>query len=90
MILAWRRSYPELLEEGFLDLERRANQAIREVATENSVPMVDAAARIPGGSANFADLVQFTDKGAEIMAGLYAPTVEQAPRREKALPRPCA
>lgn len=79
MLLAWRRFYPELLEEGFLDLEKRANEVIRAVAAEYRLPLVDAAAAIPRGPAHFADFVHFTDKGAAIMASLIADAILKAP-----------
>lgn len=79
MLLAWRRFYPELLEEGFLDLEKRANDVIRAVAAEHQVPLVDAAAAIPRGPAHFADFVHFTDKGAASMAGLLAEAILKTP-----------
>lgn len=72
MMLTWRRFYPTLLPEGFLDLEKRANEVVRSVAAEAGVPLVDAAASIPGGAANFADFVHFTDQGAGLMAELIA------------------
>jgi lysophospholipase L1-like esterase len=79
MLLAWRRFYPELREEGFLDLEQRANEVIRAVAAEHKVSLVDAAAAIPAGPAHFADFVHFTDKGAALMAGLIADAILKAP-----------
>jgi lysophospholipase L1-like esterase len=74
-LLAWRRFYPELREEGFLDLEQRANAVIRAVAAEAKAPLVDAAAAIPRGPAHFADFVHFTDKGAAVLAGMIAEVV---------------
>ncbi|KNZ34099.1 MAG: hypothetical protein AD742_01335 [Methylibium sp. NZG] len=79
LLLAWRRFYPALLEEGFLDLQRRANDVIRAVAAEHGLALVDAAAAIPRGSAHFADFVHFTDKGAASMAGLIADAILKAP-----------
>jgi lysophospholipase L1-like esterase len=79
MLLAWRRFYPELLEDGFLDLEKRANDVIRAVAADNKLPLVDAAAAIHRGPAHFADFVHFTDKGAATMAGLIADVILKTP-----------
>ncbi len=75
MLLAWRRFYPELLEEGFLDLERRANDVIRSVAAQHQVPLVDAAATLPRGPASFADFVHFNDQGAMLMGKITAEAV---------------
>ena len=79
MLLAWRRFYPELREEGFLDLEKRANDVIRGVAAESKIPLVDAAATIPRGPTQFADFVHFSDQGAENMAAMLADAVLKQP-----------
>jgi lysophospholipase L1-like esterase len=67
-MVAWRRFYPGLAEDGFLDLERRANHETREVARRRGLPLFDAARRVPRGPEHFADFVHFTDAGAEAMA----------------------
>jgi hypothetical protein len=72
MMVTWRRFYPELSEGGFLDLERRANDAIRAVGRDAGVKVVDAARLIPGGPKYFADFAHFTDLGAHCMAALIA------------------
>lgn len=72
MLTNWRSFYPELREEGFLDMERRANQGVRELAARRGLPLVDAAAVVPGGPEHFADFVHFTDEGARRMAALAA------------------
>jgi len=78
MMTSWRRFYPDLREEGFLDLERRANEVIRAVANENKVPLVDVAASIPRGPEYFADFVHFTDKGAALVGDMIAVTIASA------------
>ncbi|MEX8522837.1 MAG: SGNH/GDSL hydrolase family protein [Leptothrix ochracea] len=77
-LTAWRSFYPELREAGFLDMERRANARLRQLAAQRGVPLVDAAAQIPGGTQTFADFVHFTDAGAERMASLAAQTILEA------------
>ena len=72
MMLSWRRFYPELSESGFIDLENRANDAIRAVGRDAGVKVVDAALLIPRGPKYFADFVHFTDSGAARMAALIA------------------
>ncbi len=72
MLTAWRRFYPNLLEDGFIDLERRTNELIKDIGRREGVPVVDAANIIPGGPEYFADFVHFTDKGAKKMADLVA------------------
>lgn len=73
MMTAWRRFYPDLKEEGFLDLEQRTNAAIKALAQEMNLPLVDVDQAIPPGPANFADFVHFTDAGAARMAQLLMP-----------------
>ena len=75
MLTAWRRFYPELRDEGFIDMERRANEVIRAVASSHRVPLVDAAAAIPRGPEYFADFVHFSDKGAAMLGRLLATAI---------------
>lgn len=77
-LTAWRSFYPELRETGFLDMERRANARLRQLAAQRGVLLVDAAAQIPGGPQTFADFVHFTDAGAERMATLVARAIREA------------
>ncbi|MEX8495129.1 SGNH/GDSL hydrolase family protein, partial [Sphaerotilus sp.] len=72
MLSAWRSYYPELREAGFLDMERRANESLRALAARRGLPLMDAAAQIPGGRRHFADFVHFTDEGARQMSDLAA------------------
>jgi hypothetical protein len=68
----WRKSYPELRESGFLDMESRMRLAVERVAVRNRAELVDAATEIQPGSANFAEFVHFTDAGAHNLATLVA------------------
>lgn len=77
IMVAWRKFYPMLSEQGLLDLERRFNQVLKELAAEKKILLVDLARQMPAGSEYFADAVHFTDKGSEfaaksIMEELYA------------------
>lgn len=76
MLVAWRKFYPMLKEDGFLDLEQRANKTIREVAVQQHVTLIDIAGKIPGDRRYFADFVHFTDAGAALMAKDLAAGVE--------------
>lgn len=78
MMLSWRRFYPELANEGFLDLEARANEALRQIALALHVPLADAARGIPKGPDYFADFVHFNDQGSARMAELIATVMEGA------------
>lgn len=75
MMVSWRRFYPELKELSFLDLEQRANAAMKELGLELGVDIVDAASQIPAGPMYFADFVHFTDAGGARMAALLYPAV---------------
>lgn len=72
MLVAWRKFYPMLKEEGFVDMERRMNDALRAVAAEQGVPLIDAAQAIPPTREHFADFVHFTNRGASVMADTLA------------------
>ncbi|HEU5399947.1 MAG TPA: hypothetical protein VFU86_01245 [Terriglobales bacterium] len=71
-LTAWRRFYPMLTEDGFLDMERRMNNATRSLAAEKNVPLVDGAAVVPHKDEYFGDAIHFTDKGASLLAGAIA------------------
>lgn len=61
----WRKFFPDLKEEGLLDMEHRMSGTVRSVAAEREIPLVDAAQHMPGGARNFAEFVHFTDAGAD-------------------------
>lgn len=88
MLVAWRRSYPELSEEGFLDLERRANAVVREVAARRGVSLFDAALGISPGPEHFADFVHFTDRGSRAMAQAIATMIARHERAARPRGRP--
>ena len=69
LLVEWRKFYPMLEEGGFVDMERRLNQVVRETAACENLELIDAAREIPPGPDDFADMVHFTTKGARVMAG---------------------
>lgn len=71
----WRQQYPEMHESGFIDLERRANESIRRIATELHLDLVDADATLSGNSKWFVDHAHFSNDGAAKMGALIAPVV---------------
>jgi lysophospholipase L1-like esterase len=71
-LTAWRRFYPMLTEAGFLDMERRMNDAIRALAKEKQLPLVDGAAVVPPGDEYFGDAIHFTTKGSSLLASAIA------------------
>jgi hypothetical protein len=68
LLTAWRRFFPMLEEAGFLDMETRMNGAVRSVALQYRIPMIDAERKLARGAENFADFSHFTDKGAKELA----------------------
>jgi hypothetical protein len=80
MLVAWRKFYPMLKEEGFLDMEQRMNNVIRQVAAEHNLLLIDTAGKMPSGPEYFAEFVHFTDRGAQrmadIIAGALLPVIE--------------
>jgi lysophospholipase L1-like esterase len=67
-LTAWRRFYPMLTENGFLDMDKRMNDAIRSLAADKKVPLVDGAAVVPPGDEYFGDAIHFTTKGSSLLA----------------------
>ena len=76
LLIEWRKFYPMLEEDGFMDMERRMNQVIRETAACEKVYLIDAANKIPPGPEDFADMVHFTTRGAGVMAADLASGLE--------------
>ena len=74
-LVAWRKFFPMLQEGGFLDMEKRMNQAVADVAQRHGVKLVDAAARLEPGPRNFVEFVHFTNEGAHSLAALVAEDV---------------
>ena len=72
MLIAWRKFYPLMSEKGLLDMDERLNGVARQYAERNGVPLIDAAALMPGGSRYFTDYTHFTDEGARTFASLIA------------------
>jgi lysophospholipase L1-like esterase len=76
LLIAWRTFYPVIREDGLLDMEKRGNDVIRQVAEEEHVVLVDAARRIAPGPQYFADASHFSTAGASLMARLIADALQ--------------
>jgi hypothetical protein len=72
LLTSWRKFYPTLQEEGFLDMERRANEAVRALGAEAGVPVIDLEKAVPTSKANFTDFAHFSESGAAIVAKALA------------------
>ena len=75
-LTTWRKIYPMLKEEGFLDMEQRMNDVIRQTATDEHVSLIDADREMPHGTKYFADMVHFTTVGAGAMASILSNGLE--------------
>lgn len=71
-LTAWRKFYPMLHEDGFLDMEARLNQAIRRLGASEGALVIDAAAELSPGPSTFVESVHFTDRGSREMARIVA------------------
>ena len=72
LLTSWRKFYPMLKEEGFLDMERRANAAVRSLVAEAGVPVIDLEKAVPAVPENFTDFAHFSEAGAAIVAKALA------------------
>ena len=72
LLRSWRKFYPMLTEEGFLDMERRANDAVRALGAETGVPVIDLEKAVPAVPANFTDFAHFSEAGSAIVAKTLA------------------
>ena len=68
LLTSWRKFYPMLDNDGFIDMERRMNDAMRSLGASEHIQLVDAAREIPPSRDNFADFCHFTTLGAGLMA----------------------
>lgn len=76
MLIAWRRFYPNLREEGFLPMENTMNNIIRKVVVEEDSLLIDAALNVPPGPRYFSDFVHFTAEGATLFSRYVAQFIE--------------
>lgn len=77
LLADWRTFFPSLEEQGFLDMERRMSDAVRQVGASRSVSVVDAATLIAPGRSNFVEFVHFNDAGALALATIVADQVDR-------------
>jgi hypothetical protein len=60
----WRLYYPMLADDGFLDMGRRMNDAVRMLAQKTRTPLIDMDRAMPRGPKYYGDFGHFTDEGA--------------------------
>jgi hypothetical protein len=83
-LLGANRFYPRASEEALLEVDSAANKAIRQVAQEMNVPLVEMTAQIPPSDKYFADASHFTDEGAHRAAQAFVDVLLHALHREDA------
>jgi hypothetical protein len=72
LLTSWRKFYPMLANGGFVDMEQRMNDAMRNLVVGGHIQLVDAAREIPPSHDNFVDFCHFTTLGAGLMASRLA------------------
>lgn len=72
VLTGWRKLYPHVSENCFVEMEAAGNKIIKQVALLTGSSIVDADSQIPSNAKNFADHIHFTNDGATIMARLLA------------------
>lgn len=75
MLIGWRKLYPYVAENAFLEMERIGNIIIKKVADHTTSEVVDIDASLPKTTENFADHVHFTTAGAGAVAEMMAEAV---------------
>ena len=68
---------PTFTYKGILDAKTKYNNAIKEVAKEENIPLVDSNKIMPQSLEYFDDYVHFNDKGAFLMAKNIADTISK-------------
>jgi len=71
----WRIYYPMLAEDGFLDMSRRMNDAVRMLAQKTGTPLIDLDRAMPRGPKYYGDFAHFTDAGAAEVGRIMSDTL---------------
>jgi hypothetical protein len=74
-LAAWRKYYPRAAGTTLLQMERAANDTIRELGRSLGCPVVDVQNAIPAEARFYADFSHFTDEGARSVAHLLSQKV---------------
>lgn len=85
LLRRWQRSYPRATGPTILAFDSAAADVTRSVAADSGALLVDGRAILSTAAAPdiFGDHVHFTDRGAGILAGAIARTLEQGWRRRE-------
>jgi hypothetical protein len=74
-MVMWRRWHLRSSHECLIEFYAAANETVREVGAELSIPIVDLEPQIPKTAEYFADVHHFTAKGAEMVASAMVETI---------------
>jgi lysophospholipase L1-like esterase len=77
-LLDERKWHPQWSDRGLVEGTRALNAAVRRVAAERAVPLVDLAEAMPRTRDVFADAVHYTDRGAAVVAERVAAALDRA------------
>jgi hypothetical protein len=78
-MVGWIRFYPRASAEGLLDMEQKANDALRGIAHGRGLAIVDVQQAVGKDSRHYADFSHFTDAGAARAAEALAGVIRQLP-----------
>jgi hypothetical protein len=77
ILIGWRKLYPHVAENTFLEMEQIGNDVIKQVAESTQSDFVEINGGLLKNRENFADHVHFTTAGAKAVAELMAKAVTQ-------------
>ncbi len=84
LLIGWRKLYPHVAENTFLEMERTGNEIIKKVAKETRSYLVDIDFELTKNKKYFADHVHFTTDGANAVAKLFVEYILE--NQDKILP----
>jgi lysophospholipase L1-like esterase len=67
-MVSWIRFYPRASAESLLDMEKKANQVMRELVVKHNIIVVDLEKSVGKDPQQYADFSHFTDSGAALAA----------------------
>jgi hypothetical protein len=82
-MLGWVRFYPRASPECLIDMEQKAEEAIRRLGSERGLAVVDVQAALGKDPRYYADFSHFTDAGAARAAEALAGPIESLARHER-------
>jgi len=78
-MVGWIRFYPRASAEGLLDMEQKTNDALRRIAHDRGLAVVDVQQAVGKDPRHYADFSHFTDEGAALAAEALAGAIGRLP-----------